>query len=187
VSHEGLFLPFLYKMLGPWGTAALAWLLQHQLAVCYLVFPWLVIVIYATVRLRTAEQHAWGLLRAERAAHRDLEFDDVFRSAYRRWAAEGAGRTWLVPSPSNLWVERVTVEALAARIGFELKAARSLFADGTASDDTRSRDGGASSTTARRGGVGRRKARHARWGLGYAASTDRSLPQASRDQGGDVP
>ena len=113
VHEEGLFLTLINSMLGPWFRGLLAWMVEHQSKLAAIVSVWLGVVIYGIYQLHEARRLASKIWRL--ASEEGVQDS---KSAYERWRQEAGKRAWIVPTRSGLWVERVTIDELARRIGF---------------------------------------------------------------------
>lgn len=125
VVDEGFFLTFLNAILGPWGRAVLAWLVDHQMKLAAVASVWLGALIYGTYQMHEARRLAervWGMTRHgdHHRLPRRMGLVDS-QEAYERWRRAASQRTWIVPTRSGLWVERVTVDELARRLGFSVR------------------------------------------------------------------
>lgn len=116
VQEEGLFLTFVNAMLGPWLRGLLAWMVEHQTMLAGIASVWLGVVGYGIYQLHQARRLAEGIWKV--ASEGGIQNSE---EAYDRWCQEASKRTWIVPTSSGLWVERVTIDELAKRVGFSVK------------------------------------------------------------------
>jgi hypothetical protein len=117
-----MFQEILYAIVGPWGRAAIEWMLAHPLITGTGFLIWTVLLVAGKAQLRRIEARTLPLVfdesRQMLAEQPGLTAEELYDRLYPAWCRMVRRTAWFVPHRWEIWPLPASPRIVRDRIGF---------------------------------------------------------------------